>query len=166
MYTVFCAYTRQTSRDAAIYYDNWDSGANIVRDIEAAHKHDPNEHFVIVGHSWGGMTAIQVARTLRPGITIELLVLADASDRFRTGNNRNIPANVMRVFNRYQTGGGFPGAPVIHGNKDEVNWTGLPFTDPATRRDTADEISHTNIDDDLDFQQQALNAINAHDSDR
>jgi len=165
MDSLYTRYVGLPAHDAAVYYDHWDVEYAVVADILSVRRANPSEHFVIVGHSYGAMTAIQIARSLRYSITIDLLVLADAVDTLRTGNNTDIPPNVTRVVNRYQTGGLFHGAPVtVHGTLNEGDWTGLLFKDPATGGTSGTKINHTNIDDDLDFQTQALAEIQLHDT--
>jgi pimeloyl-ACP methyl ester carboxylesterase len=176
MHDLYNRYTGQKSHDAARYFDGWNVVDEIVEVIVKVVKADCDEPIILAGHSYGGVSALQVARKLEAKkvccskggktfdleITISLLLLVDAVAVGREGNARDIPSNVARTVNWYQKKGLVHGQ-AVSGPATVVNrdWTGAKFSKGG--KVTREEISHTNIDDDEVFQDQAIREINAHD---
>jgi pimeloyl-ACP methyl ester carboxylesterase len=68
-----------------------------------------NARIILMGHSWGGSAAIQLAKELNAsGIPVLLTVQLDSVNRV-TGDDCVIPANVAQALNFYQTRG------LVHG---------------------------------------------------
>ena len=100
--------------------------------INEAISNNPDEPLVIIGHSFGGDSSIELAKTLQSdGVDIDLLVQIDSIGI----NDEALPSNVGLGINFYQEGGsGLDGAKNVSGS---VNIR-------------APGASHTNIDSDRD----------------
>ena len=127
---------------------SWEEHDKIVDEIK---KHAPSEPIVLVGHSFGGDTAIEVASELNSAKNgfrpIDLLVSIDA-----VGMNKSIiPINVKSNLNYFVEGV----VPFLHG-------------DPTVARNTkytevTNELRsglHTRIDDDTEVQFEIFQKIN------
>ena len=90
---------------------SWNEQDKIIDEIK---KHAPDQPVVLVGHSFGGDSAVEIANslnTVKNGFrTIDLLVSIDSVGM----NNTIIPMNVKRNLNFIAEGG----VPFIHGNPD------------------------------------------------
>lgn len=76
-----------------------------VADIEAWQVANPNGKLSIVGYSYGGVAATELAKALnKKGIAVDLLVTLDAADG-EAKVDRTIPSNVVKNINYYQTNG-------------------------------------------------------------
>lgn len=77
---------------------NWQK--SFVKMIQKAVKNDPTEPVVIVGHSWGGDSAIEIAKKLKKkGICVDLLIQIDSVG----WGDSKLPSNVRQGLNLYQT---------------------------------------------------------------
>jgi RHS repeat-associated protein len=141
-----------------------DSDDIIVKDIEAFHKLYPNEPIILVGHSWGADTAVEVAEKLNKlGISIDLLVTIDAIGKSSAVDlsGDTIPSNVKENLNFYQRNEGEilqGGANTAASSKTHVINYNMTYTDgySSTR-----SVTHTNIDDNRFIQETVSSRINA-----
>lgn len=97
--------------------------------IEDALKKDPCEPVIIIGHSFGGDTAIEIAEELKKkGICVDLLIQIDSVG----SGDEKIPSNVRKGVNIHSTSGdGINGASNVEGSEN----IGI------------DNTSHTDIDE-------------------
>jgi len=88
---------------------SWDQKNLIMKEI---HKHAPDQPLILVGHSFGGDTAVEIANELNQlknqFRNIDLLVSVDSVGF----NNKIIPINVKRNLNFFQEGI----IPLLHGD--------------------------------------------------
>lgn len=101
---------RCQAADAIVALKAWaDSPWHIAERIWNRRPRNGNPHVVLIGYSWGGYTAVKIARELQKrGIEVEALLLCDAVWRSRTIFFRwlsmlncwtiRIPANVRKAF--------------------------------------------------------------------
>ena len=95
---------------------------------------------VLIGHSFGGNSALQLASGFLNGITVDLTIQIDPVKNLYSGANDILPANVDVGINYYQPTGLFD----IHGESNVQGATNVDvevlFSDPS--------ITHTSIDND------------------
>ncbi len=88
---------------------SWDQKNQILKEIN---KHAPDQPLILVGHSFGGDTAVEIANELNQlknqFRNIDLLVSVDSVGF----NNKIIPINVKRNLNFFQEGV----LPLLHGD--------------------------------------------------
>ncbi len=127
---------------------NWNEHDKIVEEIK---KHAPNEPVVLVGHSFGGDTAIEVANefnSARNGFRpIDLLVSIDA-----VGMNKTIiPINVKSNLNFFGEGI----IPFVHGDPTVARNTKYTEVTNELRTDM-----HSKMDDSPEVQFEIFKKIN------
>ncbi|MDO9183309.1 MAG: hypothetical protein Q7U04_12925 [Bacteriovorax sp.] len=127
---------------------SWDEQDKIIDEIK---KHSPDQPIVLVGHSFGGDSAIEIANTLnsvKNGFRgIDLLVSIDSVGM----NNTIIPMNVKRNLNFIGEGG----LPFLHGDPDiarNSNYTEI-------ENELRPEI-HSKLDDSEEIQFKIFESIN------
>ncbi|MBC7539058.1 MAG: hypothetical protein H7281_09570 [Bacteriovorax sp.] len=127
---------------------SWDEQDKIVDEIK---KHAPDQPVVLVGHSFGGDSAVEIANTLntvKNGFRgIDLLVSIDSVGM----NNTIIPMNVKRNLNFIGEGG----IPFLHGNPDVARNT--DYTEVIN--ELRPEI-HSEMDDSEEVQFKIFESIN------
>ena len=127
---------------------SWDEQDKIIDEIK---KHAPDQPIVLVGHSFGGDSAVEIANTLntvKNGFRgIDLLVSIDSVGM----NNTIIPMNVKRNLNFIGEGG----IPFIHGNPDVARNTDYTEVINELRSE-----SHSKMDDSEDVQFKIFESIN------
>jgi pimeloyl-ACP methyl ester carboxylesterase len=94
---------------ATVFQD--DQWARLAADIRRKYRDVPNhEPIVLVGHSYGADDVIRIAREVnRDGIQVDLLVTIDAV------TPPQIPGNVKRCVNLYQSNGAWDALPWLRG---------------------------------------------------
>jgi hypothetical protein len=132
--------------DAKLF--NWTDHDEIVKEIK---KHAPNEPVVLVGHSFGGDTAVEVANELNSAKNmfraIELIVSIDA-----VGMNKSIiPINVKNNLNYFGEGL----IPFLHGDPTVARNT--KYTDVTNELRTD---MHSKMDDSPEVQFEIFSKIN------
>lgn len=127
---------------------SWNEKESILDEIK---KHAPDQPVVLVGHSFGGDSAVEIANTLnsvKNGFrSIDLLVSIDSVGM----NNTIIPMNVKRNLNFIGEGI----VPFLHGNPDiarDVNHT-------EVLNELRSEI-HSRLDDSKEIQYKIFESIN------
>src|SRR5439155_24169032 len=70
---------------------------------------DKEEKIKIFGHSWGGISAVKLAREIKSSVKFQgkevaIVAVIDPVSRLRVGPT-SVPSNVQRFWNRYQTHG-------------------------------------------------------------
>ncbi len=75
----------------------------IIEKIRSAHAQSKFDHLILIGHSWGGHTMLDIAQQLRrePAINIRLAVGLDASSFSRGGRMERLPRNIENLVNYY-----------------------------------------------------------------
>jgi pimeloyl-ACP methyl ester carboxylesterase len=94
---------------AGHYNDPGAQGAKaVVAAIRDAYAKKKIEHLILVGHSWGGHTMLEVAQGLNsaPAIKIELAIGVDPSSLGRDQNIDQLPPNIGRLV-YFRTGNAF-----------------------------------------------------------
>lgn len=77
----------------------------VIATMLSRHRARPNgEHLVLIGHSWGGDSALRIADALAPEDGRVALIIG-----FDMVTRRRVGPNVERVVNYYQSGGGWSG---------------------------------------------------------
>lgn len=127
---------------------SWEEHDKIMEEIK---KHAPDQPVVMVGHSFGGDTAIEVANDLnspKHGFrTVDLLVSIDA-----VGMNKTIiPVNVKSNLNYFGEGL----LPFIHGDPTVARNTKYTEVTNELRSDM-----HSKMDDNPEIQFEIFNKIN------
>lgn len=127
---------------------NWSEHEKIVSEIK---KHAPDEPVVLVGHSFGGDTAIEVAHELNSPKNmfraIDLIVSIDA-----VGMNKTvIPVNVKSNLNYFGEGL----LPFLHGDPTVARNTKYTDVTNELRSDM-----HSKMDDNPEVQFEIFNKIN------
>jgi pimeloyl-ACP methyl ester carboxylesterase len=97
---------------------------------------------VLVGHSFGGNSALQLAENYLDPVTVDLTVQIDPVKNFFEGENDVLPANVEVGFNYYQISTGF-----FEPQGEDFVAGAANFNAEVLFNDTS--ITHTSIDDDL-----------------
>ena len=127
-------------------WDQESAAADFVRPLNRL------DELVVVGHSFGGDSALEFANTLTPGRPIDLLVTIDAACVLCPGGTVK-PANVIQEVELYHTpnAGDNPLVPPFLerlSNPDQsINVTDL-FNEPNNRHclnDIGGTVTHTNI---------------------
>jgi pimeloyl-ACP methyl ester carboxylesterase len=121
---------RAQGYDPRIYA--WDQWGSIASDILARNRAGETGQIILIGHSLGSDSTIQVASAVRQAnIPIDLIVTFDITQPLR------VPSNVQRFINYYQDNG-----------FGKVAQPGYGFTGELVNVDlTADHtVTHTNID--------------------
>ena len=128
---------------------SWDQQKDIIDEIK---KHAPDQPVVLVGHSFGGDSAVEIANTLntvKNGFrNIDLLVSIDSVGM----NNNIIPMNVSRNLNFF----GESAIPFLHGDPNVARNT--DYTDVQNELRT--EL-HSRMDDSQEVQFKIFEAINS-----
>ena len=103
-------------------------------------QRDDLSTLVLIGHSFGANSALQLSNNflLGEGIEVDLTVQIDSVENFDRGWNDQLPANVEVGFNYYQKGG-FP-----QGERDVQGATNID----AEELFNDSSITHTSIDND------------------
>ena len=127
---------------------SWEEHGKIMDEIK---KHSPDQPVVLVGHSFGGDTAIEVANELNSPKnafrTVDLLVSIDA-----VGMNKTIiPVNVKTNLNYFGEGL----IPFIHGDPTVARNTKYTEVTNELRNDM-----HSKMDDNPEVQFEIYNKIN------
>ena len=127
---------------------SWNEQDKIIEEIK---KHAPDQPVVLVGHSFGGDSAVEIANTLnsvKNGFRgIDLLVSIDSVGM----NNTIIPMNVKRNLNFIAEGV----VPLLHGDPNIAR--NVEYTDVFNELRT--EL-HSKIEDSDDVQFQIFESIN------
>lgn len=127
-------------------WDQESAAANFVRSLNRL------DELVVVGHSFGGDSAMEFANTLTPGRPIDLLVTIDAACVLCPGGTAK-PADVLQEVELYHTpnAGDSPLVPPFLerlSNPDQsINVTNL-FNEPNNQsclNDIGGTVTHTNI---------------------
>lgn len=131
-------------------WDQESAAADFVRSLNRL------DELVVVGHSFGGDSALEFANTLTPGRPIDLLVTIDAACVLCPGGTVK-PADVLKEVELYHTpnAGDNPLVPPFLerlSNPDQsINVTDL-FNEPNNRNclsDIGGTVTHTNISNSL-----------------
>lgn len=127
---------------------SWDEQDKIIEEIK---KHSPDQPVILVGHSFGGDSAVEIANTLnsvKNGFrSIDLLVSIDS-----VGMNHNIiPMNVKRNLNFFGEGV----VPFLHGDPNVARNT--DYTDVIN--ELRSEL-HSKMDDSEEVQFKIFKSIN------
>lgn len=127
---------------------SWNEQDRIIDEIK---KHAPDQPVVLVGHSFGSDSAVEIANTLnsvKNGFRgIDLLVSIDSVGM----NNTIIPMNVKRNLNFIGVGG----IPFLHGNSDVARNT--DYTEVVN--ELRSEL-HSKMDDSEEVQFKIFESIN------
>ncbi len=127
---------------------SWNEQDKIIEEIK---KHAPDQPVVLVGHSFGGDSAVEIANTLnttKNGFrNIDLLVSIDSVGM----NNNIIPMNVNRNLNFFTEGV----IPFLHGNPNVARNT--DYTD--VQNELRFEL-HSKMDDSQEVQFKIFQEIN------
>jgi hypothetical protein len=127
---------------------SWNEQDKIIDEIK---KHAPDQPIVLVGHSFGGDTAVEIANTLnsvKNGFRgIDLLVSIDSVGM----NNNIIPINVKRNLNFIGEGE----IPFLHGSPDVARNT--DYTEVVN--ELRNEL-HSKVDDSDEVQFKIFESIN------
>jgi hypothetical protein len=127
---------------------SWDEQDKIIDEIK---KHAPDQPVVLVGHSFGGDSAVEISNTLntvKNGFRgIDLLVSIDSVGM----NNTIIPMNVKRNLNFIGEGG----IPFLHGNPDVARNTDYTEVVNELRPE-----AHSKMDDSEEVQFKIFESIN------
>jgi hypothetical protein len=127
----------------------WDQESDAADFVRSLNRLD---ELVVVGHSFGGDSALEFANTLTPGRPIDLLVTIDSACVLCPGGTVK-PADVLQEVELYHTpnAGDNPLVPPFLerlSNPDQsINVTDL-FNEPANQRclnDIGGTVTHTNI---------------------
>lgn len=125
----------------------WDQKKEIVNEIQ---KHSDKQPVVLVGHSFGADTAVEIAEefnNLQKGYRpIDLLVTLDAVGF----NHHVIPVNVKRNLNFFAEGR----IPMLHGTAHVAKNPKLTNVHNELK-----SVTHTDIDDSRDIQFEIFNEI-------
>lgn len=114
---------------------------------------DNIDYLILIGHSFGGSSAIQLAENfLAPnGINVDLTFQIDSVDNpYGAPSDNALPNNVNAGYNYYQISTGFfePQGETFVEGATNIN-TEIYFNDTS--------ITHTNIDDDIRLHNQIYN---------
>ena len=127
---------------------SWNEQSDIIEEIK---KHAPDQPVVLVGHSFGGDSAVEIANTLnsvKNGFrSIDLLVSIDSVGM----NNNIIPMNVKRNLNFFGEGM----IPFLHGDPNAPR--------DSDRTEVQNELRseiHSRMDDSEEVQFKIFEAIN------
>jgi hypothetical protein len=140
------AFAAQHVNGRVLPWDQESAAADFVRTLNRL------DELVVVGHSFGGDSALEFANTLTPGRPIDLLVTIDAACVLCPGGTVK-PADVLQEVELYHTpnGGDNPLVPPFLerlSNPDQsINVTDL-FNEPNNRsclNDLGGTVTHTNI---------------------
>lgn len=127
---------------------SWNEQDDIIEEIK---KHAPDQPVVLVGHSFGGDSAVEIANALnsvKNGFrSIDLLVSIDSVGM----NNTIIPMNVKRNLNFIAEGI----VPFLHGNPDIARNSDYTEVDNELRSEI-----HSKIDDSEEIQFKIFESIN------
>jgi len=122
-----------------------DFGVALDKAFKAIEEEHPDA-LVLYGYSKGGHVLLQLARMLENRITIDLLITIDiANGPWSHKINRNLPGNVKRNINVYQSTPSFPlgsyGLPNYSNGNVAIDNIDL------TRKTISDrEVNHSNIE--------------------
>jgi len=118
---------------------NWPDVDQIAADIISGHQSGDNAHVVLIGHSLGSNSVVQIAdRLAAQGIPVDLAVTFDITEGLR------VPLNVERFINFYQNNGF--GRPAL----EPAGFTG-EFSNINLSNQT--QLDHGNIDNAPQLQQ-------------
>jgi hypothetical protein len=140
------AFTAQHVNGRVLPWDQESEAADFVRSLNRL------DELVVVGHSFGGDSALEFANTLTPGRPIDFLVTIDSACVLCPGGTVK-PANVLQQVELYHTpnAGDNPLVPPFLkrlSNPDQsINVTDL-FNEPNNRgclNDIGGTVTHTNI---------------------
>lgn len=127
---------------------SWNEQDEIINEIK---KHAPNQPVILVGHSFGSDSAVEIANTLNTAKNgfrgIDLLVSIDSVGM----NNTIIPMNVKRNLNFIAESG----VPILHGAPDIARNT--DYTEVVN--ELRSEL-HSRIDDSSEVQFKIFESIN------
>ncbi len=127
---------------------DWNEQDKIIEEIK---KHAPDQPVVLVGHSFGGDTAVEIANTLnslKNGFrSVDLLVSIDSVGM----NNTIIPMNVKRNLNFFGEGE----LPFVHGNPNVARNTDYTDVQNELRSE-----AHSKMDDSDEVQFKIFEEIN------
>ena len=127
---------------------SWDEQDQIIEEIK---KHSPEQPVVLVGHSFGGDSAVEIANTLnnvKNGFrSIDLLVSIDSVGM----NHSIIPMNVKRNLNFFGEGI----IPFLHGDPDVARNTDYTEVINELRSEL-----HSKMDDSAEVQFKIFESIN------
>ena len=128
---------------------SWNEQKDIIDEIK---KHSPDQPVILVGHSFGGDSAVEIANslnTVKNGFrNIDLLVSIDSVGM----NNNIIPMNVSRNLNFFAEGM----IPFLHGDPNVARNT--EYTD--VQNELRSEL-HSRMDDSQEVQFKIFEAINS-----
>jgi hypothetical protein len=96
---------------------------------------------VLIGHSFGGNSALQLAQNYVSPLTVDLTVQIDPVKNFFAGANDVLPSNVEAGFNYFQISTGF-----LEPQGEDFVAGATNFNTEVLFNDTS--ITHTSIDDD------------------
>ncbi len=134
---------REQGYDPQIY--GWDQWGQIASEILANDRTGDTGHIILIGHSLGSDSTIQVASAVRQAnIPIDLIVTFDITQPLR------VPSNVLRFVNFFQ-----------HNGFGQEAVPGYGFTGELVNIDlTADtSIGHGNIDEVPRLQQAVIDKV-------
>ncbi|MET0278054.1 MAG: hypothetical protein ABW198_06930 [Pseudorhodoplanes sp.] len=118
---------------------NWPDVDQIAADIIQGHRAGDNAHVILIGHSLGSNSVVQVAdRIGAQGVAVDLAVTFDITEGLR------VPLNVERFINFYQNNGF--GRPAL----EPAGFTG-EFSNINLSNQT--QLDHGNIDNAPQLQQ-------------
>jgi len=124
---------------------NWPDVDQIAADIISGHQSGDNAHVVLIGHSLGSNSVVQIAdRLAAQGIPVDLAVTFDITEGLR------VPLNVERFINFYQNNGF--GRPAL----EPAGFTG-EFSNINLSNQT--QLDHGNIDNAPQLQQFVMQQI-------
>ncbi len=125
----------------------WDEKEKIISDIM---KRKPDQPIVLVGHSFGGDTIVEIANelnTIEKGFRkIDLMITLDSVGM----NNDRIPQNVAKNLNYLATG-------PYHFLNDEPN-IAVDYTKTSVENMLRNEV-HSDLDDTIDVQVRIMNEV-------
>lgn len=125
---------------------NWDAHSDIIEEIKSVHKDQP---IILVGHSFGGDTALEVAEeldSLEHGFRkVDLLVMIDAVG----ADNDIIPQNVKNHLNVFGESSLFLNDGPHVARRNEM----------TTVKNILSPYDHTELDDDKEIQFEVVNLI-------
>ena len=121
---------------------------SVVNYIKQRILQNPDATISLVGYSYGGVIATDVAKALKSEkIEVKLLYTIDSEDGPRTGPDRTIPSNVKLNINKFQKNGGLDlrGGENIAEDKNKTVVKNEEQTN--TKSLESEEMDHFNIDD-------------------
>ncbi len=79
------------------------SWKDICEEIRQRPPATSGDKIILVGHSYGASSAVEIAKCVGPDIKIDLIVTIDSVKKFSFKNSNLIPENVEKNINIYQT---------------------------------------------------------------